>query len=74
MRDKFTDKDDNIPLFAEILAGGCVSIQWPLASGEDGGGVLLWSTAPKTGPGLESTVGSRERSLAAAAFTALSPN
>lgn len=23
VRDKFTDKDDNIPLFAEILAGGC---------------------------------------------------
>lgn len=25
VRDKFTDKDNAIPLFAEILAGGCVS-------------------------------------------------
>lgn len=25
VRDKFTTKDDTIPLFAEILAGGCVS-------------------------------------------------
>lgn len=26
MRDKFTNKDDTIPLFAEVLAGACVSI------------------------------------------------
>ena len=26
VRDKFTSDDDTIPLFAEILAGGCVSI------------------------------------------------
>lgn len=25
VRDKFTEKDNTIPLFAEILAGGCVS-------------------------------------------------
>lgn len=25
VRDKFTDKDNNIPFFAEIMAGGCVS-------------------------------------------------
>lgn len=26
VRDKFTNQDDTIPLPAEILAGGCVSI------------------------------------------------
>lgn len=25
VRDRFTDKDNTIPLFAEIMAGGCVS-------------------------------------------------
>ncbi len=25
VRDKFTDKDNTIPIFAEIMAGGCVS-------------------------------------------------
>lgn len=27
VRDKFTDKDNTIPFFAEIMAGGCVSIR-----------------------------------------------
>lgn len=27
VRDKFTEKDDTIPLFAEIMAGGCVSTE-----------------------------------------------
>lgn len=27
VRDKFTDKDDTIPLAAEVLAGGCVSLR-----------------------------------------------
>lgn len=29
VRDKFTDKDNNIPFIAEIMAGGCVSSRSP---------------------------------------------
>lgn len=28
VRDKFTEKDDAIPLYAEIMAGGCVSTEY----------------------------------------------
>ena len=41
MRDKFTDEKGNIPLFAEILAGGTVS-PFPVAAVAVPGSMIFW--------------------------------